>query len=437
MTDEDIFITGSMTDSSVSEGIMSLARSLAKRHGPVNITSEASGIHIYIPDPDLLETDGMKELASKHLAINAEKYLGEGRYSIRGADNEEQRQQNRKDYVKYRMNNMEVPCAISMKTQQKYRVTDLLQMAPIEQRIQNLDGKVRKEVTVGAVRKNLVYDANGNLVPDWVGATVPLSSLPDNHPAIEYLRRRGYEPILLERQMAACYCTKAFPEDPAVNRFYGKLPGGMRITPQGRIILSVLMDGVRWGYQSRLIDKTENGKYYVWGDDQKWHLIRYMNDEGAMVEVYPPDSYFPKGFAPPKYLNATGSERNKLLLGYDAAVQSMSRRPKEQRFCVLCEGPLDAAKLGTPAIAILGKSLSDFQADALARRFDIICTVMDRDAAGKQCLDNIKSRMSARGLHVRNVPVPEGVKDAGDLSYEDAYKLMQQCDPMTCTTSPS
>lgn len=430
MSTDDIFTSGSLTSASVSEGVMSLARALSAKHGPVNITSEASGIHIYIPDPELLVTDGMKELASKHLAINAEKYLGEGRYSARGATDDEQRKQNKSDYIKYRRQGKEVPCAVSMKTRKTYSVSELLRMLPLERRKECIGLQFKNVVNVGMVRKNLVYDENGNLVPDWVGKTTPLHDLPADHPAIIYLKERGFDPILLEMQMKACYCYEAQPEDPAKNRFYGKLPGGMRISPQGRIILSVLMDGVRWGYQSRLIDKKVNGEYHVWGNDQQWHLIRYMGDDGTVHEVFPPTEYFPKGFAPPKYLNAPGSERNKLLMGYDAAVGAMEGRDKVNRFCVLCEGPLDAAKLGPPAIAILGKSLSDYQADALAKRFDVICTVMDRDAAGKQCLDNIRMRMRARGRRVLDVPVPDGYKDAGDLSYEEAAKLMKQCDPL-------
>lgn len=427
---EDIFTSGSLTSSSVSRSIMALAHRLAERHGPVTITSEASGIHIYIPDPDLLAQDGAKELASKHLAINAEKYLGEGRYSLKGAVTKEQREENKSDYIKYRKQGKEVPCAVSMKTKKVYAVSDLLAMLPIEKRKACLGIRARRAVTIGAAHKNLVYDENGNLVPDWVGETTPLSSLPDDHPAIAYLKDRGFDPFLLEYQFKACYCHKAFPEDAAKNRFYGKLPGGMRISPQGRIVLSVIMDGVRWGYQSRLIDAKRDGKYYVWGDDEKWHLIRYMDDEGFTKEVYPPNEFFPRGFSPPKYLNAPGSERNKLLMGFDAAVAAVADRERKDRFCVLVEGPLDAAKLGPPAIAILGKSLSDFQADALAKRFSVICTVMDRDEAGRQCLANIRAKMGARNIRVTNVPVPEGNKDAGDLSYEEASALMDKCDPL-------
>lgn len=430
MNSDDIFTSGSLTETSVSKGVMALARRLSARHGPVNITAEASGIHIYIPDPELLATDGQKELASKHLAINAEKYLGEGRYSLKGADTADQMEENKQTYIKYRKKGLEVPCAVSMKTGRRYNVSDLLKMLPLEKRKGCIGLKYNAGVNVGAIRKNLVYDENGNLVPDWVGKTTPLSQLPEDHPAIQYLKGRGYDPVLLEYQMAACYCYEAAPEDAAKGRFYGKLPGGTRISPQGRIVLSVLMDGVRWGYQSRIIDMKKDGEYYVWGSDQQWHLIRYMDDEGVVHNTYEPDEYYPKGFDPPKYLNAPGSERNKLLMGYDAAVKVMASRPQSERFCVLVEGPLDAAKLGPPAIAILGKSLSDFQADALAKQFDVICTVMDRDAAGKQCLESIRNRMKARGRRIVNVPVPEGNKDAGDLSYEEASALMKQCDPL-------
>lgn len=432
--DIEIFTQGSVTEAGLPKSVIALARRLALRHGPVSITSESSGIHIYIPDPELLITDGDKELVKRHLSINAEKYLGIGRYSARGADTDEQKERNKQDYLRYRSKGLEVPCAVSMKTGHRFSVADLLHMMPLEKR-KKLSGfnNVQRSITLASIRKNVVYDRFGNLVPDWVGETVPLHELPDDHPAIVYLKDRGYDPLALERQMDACYCIKAKPVDPAVGRFYRRLPGGMTASPQGRIVLSVLMNGVRWGYQSRMIDRKVNGQYFVWGDDEAWHLISVANPDGTITELFPRTEANPNGFDPPKYLNATGSERNKLLMGYDAAVEANSGRDASSTFCVLCEGPLDAAKLGSPAIAILGKSLSDFQADALAKQFNEICTVMDNDEAGRQCLNRIRAKMRERGRHVHNVPVPGNVKDAGDLSYEEAAALMRQCDPLTRT----
>lgn len=433
ITNTDIYTTGGLTEATVPKEVMSLAHDLAKIHGPINIANEASGFHIYIADPDLLKKDGKVELSKKHLAINAEKYIAchptkypnyAGRYSVRANPCKETRD----IFAKFGKYNREMPCATSMKTKVNWRVDTLLAMLPITKR-----GKayadVKPHVFQSAIRKGLVLDEHGQMVPDWVGHTIPLTQLPEDHPCIQYVVKRGYDPAKLEEQFEACYCDKAKPVDRAAGRFYSKLPGGLHNTPQGRLILSIRMNGSRKGYQSRLIDKTEGGTYYVWTENETWEAISSLQPDGTLWRRFEPTDEFPKGFDPHKYLNAVGSHRNELLMGYDAAVAFNADRPKSKRFCILCEGPLDAAKLQAPAIAILGKSLSVLQAKALTEQFGVICTCMDQDAAGRQCLQRINTMIPNRiGKDVR---VPDGHKDAGELSYEEAAVLAAQCDPMT------
>lgn len=425
-TESEILTSGSLTSASVPQQIMDLAEKLAEKHGPVTISKEASGIHIYIADPDLLRTDGAKEFSSKHLAINADKYLGLNDYDV----DLHPTTQNRLLYNKYRRRNKEIPSAISMKTKKVYMVSDLLRYLPIAQR-GGLFNNIKAQVSVGSVRKRLVYDENGNLVPEWCGDTVPLHELPENHPAREYLAERGYNIHLLENQFEACYCKAALPESRGEGRYYSRLPGGMVNSPQGRIIFSVRMNGVRLGYQSRYIDKWVGNKYYFWSHTEKWMLIRERNEDGAMRELYPPTDQFPKGFSPHKYLNATGSERNKLLMGFDAAVEFNKSRPFAKRYCVLVEGPLDAAKIGPPAIALLGKSMSQYQAAEIQKNFSKVITVMDNDEAGRQCLDRIYRMLPS--TPIQNVPVPDHVKDIGELTYMEAYNLVSPYDPIIST----
>lgn len=428
----DILTTGSLTEATVPPEVMSLARDLAKVHGPVHIASEASGLHVYIADPDLLMTDGPVELSKRHLAINAEKYVAcfpdtkypgyRGRYSVDANPCEI----TRNIYRRWAKQGKAMPCAQSMKTKKKYDVDTLLQMPPLSVRSSQF-ANIQAKVITGALRKNLVQDANGVMVPDWVGETTPLSELEPDHPCIVYLRKRGLNPYILEDELGACYCHEAKPEDRSVGRYYSKLPGGMRNCPQGRLIIPIMMRGSRVGYQCRLIDKVENGSYYVWSDQEQWELIYRMQDDGTIWYRFPTEEG-ENAFKPHKYINALGSLRNELLLGFDNAIAHNAGRPFKDRYCVLCEGPLDAAKLRAPAIAILGGTLSQAQAKALMGQFGYICTCMDTDAAGQRCLQRINQLIPDRtGIDVK---VPDGHKDAGELSYAEAAALIAPCDPL-------
>src|ERR1044071_3193180 len=53
---------------------VTLANDLMLRHGNVRVTRESQGLHFYIACPECLE-DGERELYSRHLAINVDKYM--------------------------------------------------------------------------------------------------------------------------------------------------------------------------------------------------------------------------------------------------------------------------------------------------------------------------------------------------------------------------
>lgn len=414
---DNIFTSGSLTSTSIPAEVTALAEKLAAKHGPVTITSEASGLHIYIPDPELLQQDGRKELSSKHLAINAEKYLGIGRYDVVTNRTKE----NKKLYTEFRDKGVEVPCAISMKTKKRYSVDALLRMPPIEKRIEGI-GDIRHTVTAADPNKYLVYDENGNLVPEWCGKTIPINQLPPDHAAREYLERiRKFDVDDLSNVWDICYCEEALPEDRAFGRYYSRLPYGCKNSPSGRIILPVYDDqGVRRGWQARIIDfENAHGDKFVWTDKQEWIQVLHSGNDPAVSDE------FPKGFAPHKYLNAKGSQRNALLFGIKQAVKFNEGKPFHRRYCVLMEGPLDAARGGPPCIALLGKSLSYEQAAMIRKNFAVIYTVMDQDKAGQECLKRIRQMLD--GLPIHELTVPAKHKDLGACSYEEAKAILPKC----------
>lgn len=422
--DVEILTTGDLKTSEINTEAMDLATRLSKIHGLLHMANEESGLHIYLPDPDLLETDGQKELASRHLAVNVDKYYGTGKWDIRINDTEEVRKMNwNRDH--YGADKLYI--AMSMKTRKSWNIEELLSLPPISERFETFKN-IKPKIIMAASTKNLVEDEFGNMVPAWCGHTIPITQLPNNHPAIKYLLERGFTKLKqLEDQFETCYCDKAIDESRVTGVYYSRLPGGMMNTPQGRIVFTARMNGVRWGYQSRYITAKFNNDEYFWTHQENWVKIKegQVQEDGTIVykNVFEPSERFPKGFAPHKYLNATGAARNRLLMGFDAAVKFNEDLPPEFKYCILVEGPLDAAKIGPPGIALLGKSMSEAQAEAILQSFGRVFTIMDQDAAGQQCFESIKKRLSS--INVKNIEIPSGVKDAGDLSYEELDILIE------------
>lgn len=415
-----VTVAGSLSASSIPAEVLNLAKRLSVKHGPVRITNEASGIQIYIPDPELLNTDGRQELDKKHLSINAEKYLGIGRYDVDKYPTAE----NKQLYKKFRQHGREVPSTSSMKTSKVYSVEQLLTMPPIERRCLNI-GEIKRAVVAADMDKHLVYDENGNLVPEWCGDVVPLSSLAPDHPARDYMeRQRHYNLEDLENKWGIGYCREALPEDRGLGRYYSRLPRGCKNSPAGRIIIPIYDDEhVRRGWQARIIDFTNtHGDKWVWTDKQEW-LQTEQNGEKLYVT-----QDWPKGFDAHKYLNAKGSQRNSLLFGLYQAVEFNKNRPFDKRYCVLVEGPLDAARGGFPCIALLGKSMSSEQAALIRKHFSVVCTVMDQDKAGQECLRRIYLHLP--GMPIKELTVPAGKKDLGDCTEEEARELVTKYDPL-------
>jgi hypothetical protein len=152
----------------------------------------------------------------------------------------------------------------------------------------------------------------------------PLHALDDGHPAVVYLRGRGFDPAWLARQMQVGYCPWAYPEFPMA---------------KDRIIIPVYQGGAYAGWQARFIGE-------------------------------PPDKRVPK------YLTMAGMKISQLLYNLDTARQSP--------FGVVCEGPLDVWAFGPEAVALFGNKLSAAQARLIgsAWREGTVIILLDGDAPG-------------------------------------------------------
>ena len=110
-------------------------------------------------------------------------------------------------------------------------------------------------------------------------------------------------------------------------------------------------------------------------------------------------------------------------MGFDAAVEFNKDKPKKDRFCIIVEGPLDAAKIGPPGIALLGKSMSQNQAKYIQSEFSKVYVMPDNDRAGEQMAECVERMLPT--LNVDIIDVPGNVKDVGDLSKEQVKQILK------------
>lgn len=128
----------------------------------------------------------------------------------------------------------------------------------------------------------------------------PLDTLPDDHPAIRYLKQRRFDVDEVQKRWGVQYS----------RRVCSFSPNGRLVIPfYGASSYKPLL-----GWQARRLDATDNG---------------------------------------PKYYTARGTKKSRVLYGLP--------RVRDEGPVVLCEGPTDVWRLGRNAVAFLGKKASEQQ----------------------------------------------------------------------------
>jgi hypothetical protein len=358
-----------------------LAEDLMRCHGNVKVSREMSGLHFYIACPECLAGEkGETELWKMHLAMNVDKYL--------------------------RGNSGAAQC---MRTGKVYRIDELTMWPLLETRgytrgpakiidLPLISGEFHEE------------DEKGRWVPKGPGETIPLHSLPFDHPAIEYLHSRKFSITDLSNQFSAQYCVKE-----RTDIRYRRLLHGFRATPQGRVVFYIYHHGVRVGWQARILEREdENHLYYFHPYKETWMAVKTR--ETPEMEWMPMEGW--EEWDPAKYIAAHGMRRNSILMGFDSArAWNAFHRPK-RKFCFLLEGPLDAGRLGPPAVATCGKFLSEQQAAQLMAAFDTIIIVPDNDAYGSKLYEHVGQWIGVQREFVVIHP-PRHRKDAGEMTEQE------------------
>jgi hypothetical protein len=407
----------------IPQPVLHLAEALSRRHGAVQVTKEKNGFHLNMACPNCLTTEGARELQAgkRHLAVNADKYLSSGKWTGEPAVD------------------MAASC---MKCSTPYRITKLLQFPPLSKRGYSDSPRV----TVTDNTKWLVH-RNGRDIPGGPGVdtdrkgVIPLTQLPPDHPAIWYLQSRGYSIASLCEQFDASYCDEEWAECREEGRYHKHLLAGMKDSHQGRIVFFSFQNGAQVGYQGRIIENVFEaaGQVYraFWcGQARNWKTLEYRSPDGTWILL--PEFRSDKGAWPPsKYKNASGAMRNELLFGLDAAVAwNAKHRAGLEPYAIVVEGPLDAGKLGPPAIARIGKYLSDEQIKLLASRFRRVFLVPDNDKAGLHSITEDQQRLAAH-VHCDIVRVPDvcpftrtKLKDPGEMSAACASAFKQHMETL-------
>lgn len=389
---------GDVSLANLPREVILLAERIKAIHGDVRIAEETNGYHLYCASPICLEKYGTVELQKRHLAINVEKATGTGKFLNVSGYNADR-------------------VAKCMKTGEVYGLGQLLSMPPLEER--GIKVTTSSQIFVQTTSKCLVDDGRGNMIPDGPGETIPIDQLPDDHPAVQYIRNRNYDIATLRYQYSIEYCVREAPESRDKQRFYKRLPGGFRDTPQGRIIFYAFVNGVRKGWQARIIDKViGNLKLYWHPYENRWAPMEQKVD-GKWVAL--PGL---EGFDPAKYKTAFGAQRNKLVIGFDAAVAWNKTYRPDNPLGFLSEGPLDAGRVGPPGMAVLGKHCSPEQAHLVASAFRKVIVLGQNDKAGEGARQKMFDSLSPFVSDVVILTPPEGIKDFGEMSPTAAAEII-------------
>jgi len=151
------------------------------------------------------------------------------------------------------------------------------------------------------------------------GAIHYLHELPVDHPAVLYLRSRGYDTEYLGREMYVGYCDYADDDCPMASN---------------RLVVPIHMSGQLRGWQARYVGT-------------------------------PPSKQIPK------YYNMPYIRKKELLYNYDVA----SQHP----FVVVMEGVTDVWRFGPEGVCIFGHKLSSYQAQQLAQKWKTVVILLDND----------------------------------------------------------
>lgn len=195
------------------------------------------------------------------------------------------------------------------------------------------------------------------------GKIVDFATLPDYHPAAEYLAKRNFDPHQLSAEFGVGVCV-----EPKTTRL-----GLMR----GRIYIPVYFNRQLVGWQGRAID------------DRKL----------------------------PKYYNSPGMQKSQMLYNYDAAAKEPA--------VVVVEGVPSVWRIGRAGVCIFGKTLSVWQCNTVATTWagKPVFFMLDSDAQAE--MDVGVAQLCRHGSNVIPVILSDS-RDPADYTRAELHDLLAQ-----------
>lgn len=363
--------------------------------------SQEKCIELRLPDPLLLKEDGPKELISKHLYVNLTKYFEDKHYFA----------------------------ARCVKNGKIWSIIDLQNMEPIPDRklgwdfhkYQSLLSSKEKLILTSTCSSDsfMTLDENGNEIPEPPGTCIPITELPEDHPAIYYLLSRGFtikDLPRLQKQFNTSFCTKVNHKFQYFNE-YQLLNKG----PQGKLVFFIQQFGINKGWQCRFLEMNQNDckYYYQYDTENKANCIWVpVANKSTVTNKYEPIYGVPNKLLKCKYVIGYGTKSSNCLMGFDAALgTSMDGETNPNNAIGLVEGVLDAGKLGAPFCSVQGNSLSKAQANLIVNNFDKVYYLRDHDEAGDNLAKTIETNLYQLGFtNLEEITYPNKYKDVGEIS---------------------
>lgn len=235
-----------------------------------------------------------------------------------------------------------------------------------------------------------------SLIVEAPGEMVPFATLPDEHPAVEYLRNRRFdieEIKAFEPVRALYYCTRGY-----------EVQQGLGSTT-GRIIFPVYKDGIIQGWQARQVEREdkEKGERFVW-NGYTWRQF-HRTENGRWEDHYVG-----------KYLFNSKIPRYSLLYNWDVA--------RTYPVVAVVEGPLDQLAVGPACVATFGKSVTMEQIrmikniDTWQKVFYIRDPEVDTTTTTYR---NMIAEMS--GLDLYQIVIP-GNRDPGETPRDEIWAII-------------
>lgn len=211
------------------------------------------------------------------------------------------------------------------------------------------------------------------------GLLTELTMLADDHPAISYIRNRRYDVKELNDVFGVRYC------------YEGRVFGGIFNTTN-TLIFPLWMSGKVAGWQARLL--------YTPADltDDECELVGLVKDEDG------------DWLKPPKYFTSPGVEKGRIFFNFDVARLS--------EVVVITEGPFDAISVGRPAVATLGKGVTEQQAIIIKSYWKVAVILLDPgDADAEMATLELQLKISMPTIKV----TLRGYKDPGEAPRDDIW----------------